>query len=61
MKYRYQQARILRNEGDEDYGWEFIFPAGTSLNQAIEQLLADGVDYYEPRDIFDQLVITIED
>lgn len=55
------QTRILRNEGDEDYGREFVFPHGTTIDDAIDELMADGFDYYAPRDIWRQVVITIKE
>lgn len=55
------QTRVLRNEGDEDYGREFIFPAGTSINDAIGALMRDGFNYYAKPDIWQQVVITIKE
>ncbi len=60
MKLQYI-SNILRNEGDEDYGFDFVFPAGTDVGDAIDQLVADGINYYQPRDVWNQIRITIED
>ncbi len=60
MKY---STKILRNEGDEDYGRQHIFPKGTDYEEATFQLALDfGVDYvYKSRDVWDQMIIVIED
>jgi hypothetical protein len=54
------QTKILRNEGDEDYGREFIFPVGTIFDDAVGKLMADGFNYYASRDIWQQVVVTIK-
>ncbi len=59
MKKQYI-TRILRNEGDEDYCLDFVFPAGTGIDDAIIQLMKDGINYYQPRDVWNQIKITIE-